>query len=78
MAAEPRGNPGWPELACYTTSTARKRSVLIHTSSNLGGASVFESVIECAFVAHTSLGCDRTYLAQRTKTRAEQLFWLID
>ena len=52
--------------------------MLIHNLSNLGGASVVESVIECALVAHTSLGCDRTYLAQRTKTRAEQLGWPID
>src|ERR1035438_8287625 len=78
MATEPRGDPEWPELACCTMSTARKRSVLTHNSSKLGGASVVESVIECALVAHPSLGCDRTYLAQRTKTRAEQLGWPID
>jgi hypothetical protein len=51
MAAEPRGSPGWPELAFCTMSTARKRSVLIHNSSNAGGARVVERVIECAMVA---------------------------
>ncbi len=51
MAAEPRGSPGWPELAFCTMSTARKRSVLIHNSSNAGGARVVESVVEGVMVA---------------------------
>jgi hypothetical protein len=40
MDAEPMGKPGWPELAFCTMSTARKRSVLMHSSSNAGGATV--------------------------------------
>jgi hypothetical protein len=44
--AEPMGKPGWPELAFCTMSTARKRSVLMHSSSNAGGAMVVESLAE--------------------------------
>jgi hypothetical protein len=40
MAAEPKGSPGWPELAFCTMSTAKKRSVLTHNSSNAGRATV--------------------------------------
>jgi hypothetical protein len=46
MAADPIGNPGWPELAFCTMSTARKRSVLIHNSSNAGGADIVANVAE--------------------------------
>ena len=46
MDAEPMGKPGWPELAFCTMSTARKRSVLMHSSSSAGGAIVGESVVE--------------------------------
>jgi hypothetical protein len=46
MAADPIGRPGWPELAFCTMSTARKRSVLMHNSSNAGGPIVFASVAE--------------------------------
>ena len=45
MAAEPRGNPGCPDLAFCTMSTARKRSVLIHNSSSSGGESVVDGVM---------------------------------
>jgi hypothetical protein len=52
MDAEPMGKPGWPELAFCTMSTARKRRVLMQSSSNAGGAIVIETVaegvIECA------------------------------
>src|SRR5579885_2281340 len=34
MAAAPMGRPGWPELACWTASAARKRIVLTHVSSS--------------------------------------------
>jgi len=46
MDAEPIGKPGWPELAFCTMSTARKRRVLMHNSSNAGGAMGAESVAE--------------------------------
>jgi hypothetical protein len=48
MAAEPIGSPGWPELAFCTMSTAKKRSVLIHSSSNAGGAIIVTNVSEGA------------------------------
>jgi hypothetical protein len=50
MAADPIGSPGWPELAFCTMSTARKRSVLMHNSSNAGGA-VVVNVAEAAMAA---------------------------
>jgi hypothetical protein len=40
------GKPGWPELAFCTMSTARKRRVLMQSSSNAGGAIVVESVAD--------------------------------
>lgn len=46
MDAEPRGKPGWPELAFCTISTAKKRRVLIHNSSSAGGAMLGAAVIE--------------------------------
>jgi hypothetical protein len=48
MAAEPIGSPGCPELAFCTMSTARKRSVLMHSSSNAGGAIAVTNVAEVA------------------------------
>jgi hypothetical protein len=48
MAADPIGSPGWPELAFCTISTARKRSVLMHNSSSLGGAAIDARVAEGA------------------------------
>ena len=48
MAAEPIGKPGWPELAFCTMSTARKRSVLMHSTSNAGGAAIVANVAEGA------------------------------
>jgi hypothetical protein len=48
MAADPIGSPGWPELAFCTISTARKRSVLMHNSFNLGGAAVASRIAEGA------------------------------
>lgn len=51
MVAEPRGNPGWPEFAFCTMSTDRKRSVLMHSSSNAGGARVVASAVEAIMVA---------------------------
>jgi hypothetical protein len=48
MAADPIGSPGWPELAFCTMSTARKRSVLMHSSSNAGGVAIVENVAEGA------------------------------
>jgi hypothetical protein len=60
MDAEPIGKPGWPELAFCTMSTARNRSVLMHNSSNAGGAMVAESVAEddmrCALPFNVEMG----------------------
>jgi hypothetical protein len=66
MAAEPRGRPGWPDFAFCTMSTARKRSVLIHISSNAGGATVVESAAEDVMVA-LSLFLSISNIAARMK-----------
>ncbi len=33
IGAAPRGKPGWPDFAFSTASTAKKRIVLMHSSS---------------------------------------------
>jgi hypothetical protein len=48
MAADPIGSPGWPEVAFCTMSTARKRSVLMHNSSNARGTVIVANVAEDA------------------------------
>jgi hypothetical protein len=55
MAADPIGNPGCPEFAFCTMSTARKRSVLIHNSSNAGGAIAVANAAEGAITYCLSL-----------------------
>jgi hypothetical protein len=64
MAADPIGSPGWPELAFCTMSTARNRSVLMHNSSNAGGAALLRDVAEGAmarFAFHVAMGEYRTW-----------------
>jgi hypothetical protein len=53
MAADPMGSPGWPELAFCTMSTARKRSVLMHNSSNAGGAAIVATAAEVGMARFT-------------------------
>jgi hypothetical protein len=64
MDAEPIGKPGCPELAFCTMSTARKRSVLMHNSSNEGGAMVVKSaaevVVGCALPFNVEMRQPRT------------------